>query len=418
MRFGKSAWAVVACVAMMAAGGADWPRFRGPAGAGGSDEAIPLHWSAAEGVRWKTALPGPGASSPIVSGEHVFLTCYSGYGVDPDRPGDPTSLALHVLCIDRKTGKILWDRVTPAGKPAQNYRGFVALHGYASATPVTDGQRVYTFFGQYGVMAYSTSGRLEWRASVGAGRHHWGSGASPILVDNLLVVNASAESQSVVALDKRTGQPVWRAGGVRESWSTPLVVTLGDGRRELVVSAHGWALGLEPGSGKELWRCHSVDDYVCPAVVVHGDVVFISSGRRPVTVAIRCGGRGAVSKKHVLWELNKPPSVPTPLYYDGHLYWADGRRGSAVCIDAATGQVVYEKRLSGLGKSYGSMVRAGDVLVAFTREEGAVVLAARPEFEELARNDLGDTSTFNGTPALDGGQLFVRSDRFLYCLGR
>ncbi|MCX7425779.1 MAG: PQQ-binding-like beta-propeller repeat protein [Planctomycetia bacterium] len=398
--------------------GADWTRFRGPDGSGALEEAnVPVRFGPTENVAWKTSLPGPGASSPITLGDKVFVTCYSGYGLSEDDPGNQQQLRLHLLCLDRPSGKILWDQSIAATPPEGDYKGFLAMHGYASSTPVTDGQAVFAFFGRSGVFAYSLEGKPLWRADVGSKTHDWGSGASPILHKNLLVVNASIESESIVALDKQTGKPVWTVPGIRESWSTPLVVGLPDGKQELVVSLHSKVLGLDPDTGEQLWHCAGPKDYICPAVIAHEGVVFICSGREPLTLAVRCGGRGDVTGTHVLWELRKTPCVPTPLYHDGYLYWMDGRRGAAACVDAKTGKMVYEKRLSGLDKSYASMVLAGGRLYGFTRDGDAVVLAAKPQFEELARNKLDDPGIVNGTPAVSDGRLLVRSDRFLYCIG-
>ena len=275
------------------------------------------------------------------------------------------------------------------------------------------------------------NGKPLWKADVGSKTHGWGSAASPILYKDLLIVNASIESSRVVALDKRTGQQRWAVSGISDSWSTPLVVTLPNGplpngplpngplpngRDELVVSMHSKIFGIDPATGKKLWTCAGVEDYVCPSVIAHGDVVFVSSGRRPLTLAVRCGGRGDVSETHILWELRKTPAVPTPLYHAGHLYWLD-KRAVACVVDAKTGKAVTNKTIKDLGTAYASMVLADGRLYALSRERGAVVLAADPALKELARNSLGDDTVFNGTPAIDAGQLLIRSDAFLYCIG-
>jgi outer membrane protein assembly factor BamB len=400
---------------------ADWTRFRGPDAQGTSDETgVPVTWSENENVVWKTALPGFGASSPITLGDRVFLTCYSDYGLDRDEPGNQENLRHHVVCLNRADGTILWDKTTKARTPQAGYdAGQVNLHGYASGTPTTDGQNVYAFFGRSGVFAYRLDGELLWRADVGDGIHTWGTGTSPILYKSFVIVNASVESQSVVALDKTDGKEIWRVPGIEMSWSTPLVVDLPNGAQELVVSMKNKALGLDPATGEKLWECAAVEDYVCPAVIAHDGIVYIAGGRTPQTFAIRAGGRGDVTETHLLWEANKSTKVPTPLYHDGHLYWID-QRGVAACVDAKTGELVYQERpqISGRGdKIYASLVLIDGKLYGVTRQDGTVVLAAGPEFEELARNHLGDPSIFNGTPVPSNGQLLIRSDRFLYCVG-
>ncbi|OHB72628.1 MAG: hypothetical protein A2V70_04805 [Planctomycetes bacterium RBG_13_63_9] len=410
------------------AGGADWPQFRGPGGSGVADETgLPERWSATEDVVWKTALPGPGGSSPITLGNKILLTCYSGYGADPDEPGNEEDLLHHVVCLDRTSGKILWNKRSRARLPEHAYDGgYVNLHGYASGTPVTDGKAVYAFFGRSGVWAYDLDGKLLWNADVGKQTHNWGSGTSPILAGSLVVVNASVESTSLVALDKATGEEAWRAEGIEESWSTPGLVDLPDGKQELVVSMRDTVRGYDPATGEQLWQCAGVNDYVCPMVVAHEGVVYVTGGRRPKTVAIRAGGRGDVTDTHLVWneEVKKCSKVPSPLYHDGLLYWVSNS-GIACCIDAATGEVVYEKRLmiSGEGdrtgdKVYASLVLGDGKLYAVSRVGGTIVLSPGREFKELARNDLGDESVFNATPVISDGQLLLRSDRFLYCIGK
>jgi len=269
-------------------------------------------------------------------------------------------------------------------------------------------------------LAYTVDGEPLWRTFVGDDTHGWGSAASPVLFENLVIVNASVESQAVVALDKSDGREVWRAEGVGRSWSTPLVVELPGGTRELVVSMEGKVLGLDPATGKELWECAGVRDYVCAGVIAHEGIVYVTGGRKPQSFAIRAGGRGDVTESHLLWEIKKASKVATPVYHEGRLYWIDNK-GAAVCVNAETGEVAYQERLdvSGRGdKVYASLVLAGDKLFGVTRQDGTVVLATGPEFKELGRNDLGDSSIFNATPTPSEDRLLVRSDRFLYSIGK
>ncbi len=411
---------IVSCLSIVSFTGADWPQLRGPCGSGvAEDTGLPLKWSSTENVVWKTAMPGFGASSPITWQGKIFLTCYSGYGLDADDPGQQQDLLLHVVCLDRQSGKILWDKTTKPRLPERDYGGFIALHGYASGTPVTDGKAVYVFFGRSGVMAFGLDGELLWQANVGDETNGWGSATSPILTGDLVIVNASIESESIVALDKATGKEVWRAEGIRRSWSTPALVELPDGKQEVVLSMQGKVLGYDPATGEQLWQCAGVNDYVCPSVVAHEGVVYVSGGRRPHTAAIRAGGRGDVTDSHVVWELKKATKVPTPLIHDGLVYWVNDR-GVACCVEADSGDVVYEQRLriDGRGdKVYASVVLADGKIYAVSRLGGVLVLVPGTEFEELARNDLGDDSVFNATPTVSDGQLLLRSNRYLYCIG-
>ncbi len=399
--------------------GADWPRFLGPTGSAVSDEkGLPTTWSATENIEWKTALPGFGASSPITVAEKIFVTAYSGYGQGKDKVGQMVDLEHHVVCLDGATGKILWDKSTKALLPEEVYKNFfIPRHGYASGTPVSDGKAVYAFFGRSGVYAYTLSGEPLWHAEVGSKTHGWGSGTSPILAGELLIVNASVESESVVALEKATGKKVWQTEGIAASWSTPALLQLPGGRQELVVSSHSKVRGLDPATGKELWFCMGIADYICPSVVTHGDVAYVTAGRNPVALAVRGGGRGDVTKSHRLWRIAKSPFVPTPLYHDGHLYWLTSE-GIACCVKADTGEAVYAQRISGLGTVYASLLQADGKLFGVSRTDGAVVLAAGTEFKELAHNKLGDGSVFNASPLPYRGRLLLRSDQFLYCIGK
>jgi hypothetical protein len=255
---------------------------------------------------------------------------------------------------------------------------------------------------------------------VGDGIHKWGSATSPVLFGDLVIVNASVESNSIVALDKKTGREVWRAADIPSSWSTPLVVQVPAGQAELVVSMRGKILALDPASGKELWHSKGVDDYTCSAVIANDGIVYVTGGRKPQSFAVRCGGRGDVTDTHVLWEIKETAKVSTPIYLDGLLHWID-QRGLAYCVDAKSGEVLYKEDLELKGSSdkvYASLVFADGKIYGVSREDGAVVLAPGREFKRLARNHLGDASIFNATPTISNGQLLVRSDRYLYCIGK
>ena len=401
--------------------GADWNRFRGPAGSGMSDDTgLPIKWSGSDGVVWKTELPGFGASSAITLGDQVFVTSYSGYGLDRDEPGEQADLQHHLTCIDRSTGQVIWSRSIDPSLPRTEYGGFVPLHGYSSSTPATDGESVYAFFGSSGVFAFDLAGQPLWRASVGDGVHKWESAASPILYKDLLIVNASIESESIVALNKASGEEVWRTGGIGRSWGTPLIIEAVGGGQELVVSYEGAVVGLDPATSERLWECAGIQDYICPSVIGADGIVYITGGRKPLTIAVRTGGRGDVTETHMLWEIKKTPKVATPIYCEGYLYWLDNK-GIAYCADAKTGEEIYEERMripGGGDKVYASGVAADGKLYYVTRQAGTIVLAVGTEFDQLAQNELDDESVFNGTPVVSKSQLLIRSDRFLYCIGK
>jgi hypothetical protein len=398
---------------------ADWPQFRGPGGRATSENTgLPLTWSANENVVWKTALPGPGASSPIVVGDRIFVTCYSGYGVGGSGRGEMNQLKLHVVCMDRDSGSILWNREVAPHLPEQTRMR--EDHGYASSTPVADRNRVYVFFGKSGALAFDFQSNQLWRTEVGSQLHGWGSGASPVLFGDLLIVNASVESESLVALNKRTGKEVWRAGGIREAWNTPLLVPLKDGAHELAIAMPRKVLGFDPATGKQLWDCaNDITWYIVPSMVACDGVIWSLGGRSGVAaLAIRAGGRGDVTGTHRLWTSEKGSNVSSLVLHEGHVYWMHESRGTAFCAEAMTGKIVYEERIERADQVYASPVLADARLYYVSRNGRAFVVAAAPKYELLAVNDLGDAGMFNASPAVAGNRLLIRSDKFLYCLGR
>lgn len=395
---------------------AEWSRFRGPGGLGTTAARPPLEWSASRNIVWKTPLPGPGASSPIVFGDRVYLTCYSGYFV-PDQPGGSLNdLKRHLLAVRLADGEILWERTVPAKLPEEEQ---IRDHGYAANTPAADADHVYVFLGKSGVIAFNHAGEQKWVADVGTRTNGWGTAASPVLYRDLVIVNASVESESLVALDRRTGQQRWRAGGIREAWNTPLLVTADSGHEELVVAIQGSVLAFDPATGSPLWNCRTgITWYMVPSPIAAGGVVYCLGGRSGVTgVAIRAGGSGDVTQTHLLWSTHKGSNVSSPVYRDGHLYWMNDQRGIAYCARASDGEIVYEQRLERAGQVYASALLAGDRVYYLTRDGRTFVLAAKPAFEQLAVNDLKDGGVFNGSPAVAGDRLLIRSDKFLYCLG-
>ncbi len=396
----------------------DWPQFRGPGGLGVSTEkGLPITWSQKENLAWKTELPGPGASSPIVVGQRVFLTCYTGYGVPGQPRGDLAQLKRHVLCLNRSDGKISWTKAIEAKQPESPT---VREHGYAASTPAADGERLYVFFGKSGVFAFDHAGKQLWHADVGSQVSGWGSAASPVLHGDLVIVNAGVESESLIALDKQTGKEKWRAKGIKESWNTPLVVTDKVGKTELVVAIAGKLLGFDPATGDQLWNCVTdIGWYMVPSVVAHDGVVYCIGGRSGVAaLAVRTGGKGDVTKTHRLWTGMKGSNVSSPVVHEGHLYWMHDNLGIAYCAEAKTGKIVYEERIQGAGGVYASAALADGRLYFVSRAGRSYVLTAGPKFEQPASNDLSDRSIFDGSPVPSAGQWLLRSDRYLYCVGK
>jgi len=214
--------------------GEDWSAFRGADGQGDAGKAqLPLQWGENENIAWKTELPGPGASSPVVHGRHVYVTCYSGFFVPGQPGGTQADLRRHLICVERTSGKVLWQRELEAKLPEEER---IRDHGFAASTPACDAAGVVVFFGKTGVIAFDHEGHEKWRADVGSKTHGWGSSASPVLYRNMVLINASVESESLRALDRRTGREIWKVDGIKESWNTPVIAGSGTGRVELLLA--------------------------------------------------------------------------------------------------------------------------------------------------------------------------------------
>jgi outer membrane protein assembly factor BamB len=399
----------------------DWMQFRGPGGHGRSDvKGAPLTWNDESNIVWKTALPGLGASSPIVHGNRVFLTCFTGYAASRDEPGTMEKLERHLLCFDLRDGKLLWDRSTPAVLPEQPK--IREDHGYASSTPVTDGERIYTFYGKSGVHAWDLDGKLLWQTNVGSNLNGWGSATSPILHNDLLLVNASVESGALVALDKKSGKEIWRANDINECWHAPVLVTASNGRTEVVMAMPKKIRAFAVETGEALWQCDTgINWYMCPTPVAAEGIVYSVGGRNPNgCLAVRAGGRGDVTATHLVWKANKGTNVPSPVLHEGHLYFAHENLGVVYCLDAKDGRLIHEERLNpSPGQIYASPVLADGRLYFTGRGGRTLVVAASPKFEVLSENNLeGNRGVFNATAAFAGPRILLRSNRFLYCIGR
>lgn len=395
----------------------DWLQFRGPGGQGiSADKGVPLTWSDRENIVWKIEPPGAGTSSPIIVGSRIFLTTYTGYNVPGQAGGSQDNLVLHMVCLNRDDGKVVWTKDIKPNLPEQDK--IREGHGYASSTPASDGQRVYAFFGKSGAVAFDLDGKQLWRTEVGSGLNGWGSATSPVLFKNLVIVNASVESASLVALDRLTGKEVWRARGIKESWNAPILVSLPGGKTELVVAIMGKILGFDPTTGVQLWECATdIAWYMVPGLVEDKGIIYCVGGRSGGGLAVKAGGKGDVTRTHRLWTIRKGSNVTSPIFHEGHLYWMHEGLGIAFCADAKTGTLVYEQRVERADQVYASAVMADGKIYYVTRSGKTFVVAAKPEYQLLATNTLSDRSTFNASPAIAGGRLYLRSDRYLYCLG-
>lgn len=396
----------------------EWTRFRNADGSGvTSTTNLPVRWSETENLLWKYDLSGYGSSTPILTAGKLLVTYSTGYGAGLG--DDQSQLTNHLLCLDQASGKLLWDESTPVVAEERPYQGFVQEHGYASATPVTDGAVVYAFFGVSGVFAFHLDGSKFWPepVSLGTQTHNFGSGASPIVFENLLIVNAGVESNALYGLDKITGKEMWKVEGIHMSWSTPLIVPVDGQTPELVLNMKDQMVAYDPRSGERLWHCDGIPDYICPSVIAHEGIVYGIGGRKSKCLAVRAGGRGDVTESHRLWMSDVGSNVPSPVYVNGNLHWVD-HRGIGYVVDARTGETVKEFRVTGAGKTYASTTAADGKLYMTSRDGGAFVFEATPEMPQLANNKFASDSTvFNASPVIDEQRIYLRSDQAVYCVG-
>jgi hypothetical protein len=369
-----------------------------------------------------------------VVGDLLFVTCYSGYGANFGKIED---LKRHLVCVDRSSGKILWDKSVDAVLPEDSYSGMgIPSHGYASHTPVSDGKHIYVFFGKSGVLAYDLEGKQRWHQSVGteSDRRRWGSASSPILHEDNVIVVASAESEAIIALNAETGDEVWRqeAAGLANVWGTPLIVKIDDERTDLVLGVPYEIWGFNPDSGKLRWYSEiSAGDQYSSSLVAVQDVVYSIEGRGGGSAAVRAGGKGDVTKSHTVWSGSDSSRFGTPVVYQGRLYFFAS--GVATCNDAKTGKKVFQGRLEGGsssggggrsrfgrgggGSDYSSPVVADGKIYYVQSSGSCFVLKAGDKFEQLAVNSVTtDRESFGATPALSNGEIFLRSDKHLYCV--
>lgn len=405
-----------------------WNRFRGRDGRGISEErTIPVSWSDSENLRWKLDLPGPGSSSPILTEKYVFLTSYTGYGDEKQTGGKMDLLKRHLHCVDRTDGKLRWTKSVDAVLPEDPYQGMgIPEHGYATNTPTTDGEYVYAFLGKSGLYAYDLDGNEQWHVSVGteSGNRGWGTASSLLLYKDMVIVNASEESQSLMAFERKTGKMVWSAPAstLELAYGTPIIVRVNETRDDVVIAVPGEVWGLNPLTGKLVWYAETtLTGNLSPSVTQDGEMLYVFGGYRSSgSLALRTGGVGDVTKSHIAWTSRNSSYVVTPVLHDRHLYWIDDQ-GMYFCAKASTGELVQKKRVTGI-ESKGRPVYASPILVdgkiyAQTRGSGLFVIAGEPELKILHQNKFeSDHSIFNGTPAVANGQLFLRSYASLYCV--
>ena len=405
--------------------GTYWSQWRGPEATGVSPAGDPpVEWSEGKNIRWKVAIPGKGHASPIVWDQTIFVA--TAIPTDRENPvvGEgqikPTQvLKFDLLALDRKTGKVLWQRTTREQGPHEGTHGH---NTWASASPVTDGEHVFAYFGSFGLYCLDMKGNPVWEKDLGdmTVRLHFGEGSSPLLYGNKIVIIWDHQGESfIVALDKRTGDELWRVPRDEEtSWSSPIVVEHG-GRKQVVTSATNRVRSYDLETGDLLWDGSGVTLNAIPSPVSSEGLVFVTSGfRGNVLQAIRIGSaQGDITgSEAIAWELDRDtPYIPSPLLYGDLLYFVKGNKGILSCLNAKTGEAHYGPlRLEGIEGVYASPVGAGNRVYLPSQNGTTIVIRRSPEFEVLARNTLEDA--FDASPAIVDKELFMRGRKFLYCV--
>ncbi len=415
----------------------DWPNWRGPGRDGQStDVSVPTKWSVSEGVAWKLEMPAWSGSTPIIWGDHIFVsTADGGKRVEsrgrgrgaPAPPADRAAETLSLWCVDRSTGKVLWKRELGGGNRQQRKQNM------SSPSPVTDGKHVWALTGTGMLKSFDFAGKEIWSRDIQAdyGRFglNWGYASSPTLHDGRLYVQVlhgmkTDDPSYVLAFDAADGSTVWRVerptDAVRESpdaYTTPAIVEV-DGRTTIVISGGDYVTGHDSETGEELWRAGGLNpgnnrNYrVVASALVRDDMLFVPTRQNPLQ-AFRIGS--AATAPILMWQTSEGPDVPTPVS-DGERLYIVKDNGVLFCLDATSGAVVWGPVRIKTGTYSASPVLVNGMIFATSEDGVTSIVAAKPEFELIAENDLGGYTL--ASPAISDGQIFMRTESHLYCIGR
>lgn len=428
----------------------NWGQWRGPLGTGAAPTADPpLKWSATENIKWKLKIPGRGTGTPIIWGDQIFIQTAipvakkvadlpsvipgpilagqqqgERQGRRPGGGGPPRNQApseehqFVILSIDRKSGEIQWQQTARQELP---HEGHHRDHNFASASPVTDGEQVFAFFGSRGLYAYDMKGKLRWSKDFGdqRTRNNFGEGSSPALHKDTIVINWDHEDADfIVALNKKSGEEIWRqARDEATTWATPLIVEH-EGVAQVITPGAKRIRSYDLKTGKQIWECGGLTQNPVPTPVAGDGMVYVTSGfGGNALLAIRLGRTGDLTGTDaVVWTHKKAtPYVPTPLLYDGKLFFFSGNNAIISCFEANTGKPLFEEeRLAGLSGAYASPAAANDRIYLVGRNGTTAVIKNAPKFELLATNELGEK--IDASPVLVGKELFLRGHEHLYCI--
>ncbi|HVR86040.1 MAG TPA: PQQ-binding-like beta-propeller repeat protein [Planctomycetota bacterium] len=420
MKTGLLILAVGALIPIGSAFADDWPAFRGPAGDGISTEkSAPTSWGKDKNIKWRVALGMPGNGSPIVSNGRVFIAG------SEDREGKKRFLS----CFDRKDGKELWTKTVEFGKAMPTHD----TNPHSSSTPAADGRVVVVWHSSAGLCCYDFEGKELWKRDLGEFEHMWGDGTSPVIYKDLVLLNSGPGKKKVfvAAFKLASGQTVWEKdepfkgdGEYNEdkkymgSWTTPLIVRF-QGKDQIICSMPTRLVAYAPTDGALLWSCEGLrfdkGDLSYSSPIVAGDLCVIVGGFNGPSMGVRLGGSGDVTAMNRVWRLDKSPqSIGSGVFVDGNIYIPYTGANVIDCMDPKTGKSIWRQRATG-AETWGSMSYAAGRIYVTDKRGRTVVIKPNPEkLEIIATNELGEAS--NCTPAISDGQIFIRTDKGLYCI--
>jgi len=411
--------AVISGTAMLSA---NWPAWRGPTADGVSLEInLPVRWSPTENVRWKVPLPDRGNSTPVIWEDKVFVS----QAIDDEKMRT-------LLCLARRDGRVLWQKGVKYEAKEETHPD----NPYCSGSPVTDGERVIVCHGSAGVFCYDLNGKQLWNRYLGPQKFEWGNASSPVLYGDLAIVYfGPGPGSHLLGLDKKTGTTVWkfeepaidvgkRTDGFRGkepgiicTYATPILVKAA-GRDELIMSFPQRLCGIDPKTGKELWRCDGLNPLVYGSPI-HGEGIVVSMGGYfGNTIAVKPGGSGDVTPARLWQHVRNKAGIGSGVVHDGHFYFMSAD-GIAHCHKLSSGELVWSERLRGpgpKGDSWSSMLLAGDRIYILNQSADCIVLKASPKFEVISANSLGNEMC-NASVAPSKGDLFIRTYKHLWCIG-
>ncbi|MEM1293938.1 MAG: PQQ-binding-like beta-propeller repeat protein [Verrucomicrobiota bacterium] len=421
----------------------NWSHWRGHDGNGVSTTATPpTEWSETKNIKWKVAIPGRGSGSPVIWEDSVFVVSAVSDEAAPSAPpsssgkggkggkkgkgkgGRPgaqlTKLSFQLFCFDRESGELKWNQTAVEAVP---HEGTHQTNGFASASPCTDGERVYAHFGSRGLFCYDMNGVLQWsRTDFGKmeTRATFGEGSSPTLVGEMILVPWDHEGPSALyALDKKSGETIWKTDRDEPTcWATPLVVSSDDGKRQVIMNGQNKARAYDLETGEELWRCGGQTQRPVASPVHTNGITLIGSGFRGEFMgAFKLDGRGDIEgTKHVVWTTgDDTPDIASPMLSEGRIYYHKGKSGILSCLNAETGEIHFgPERIPGVTSTYASPIAAGGHVYLTDRGGAITVIKDAPTLEIVATNSLGEG--IDASPAPVGNQLFIRGASHLFCI--